>query len=276
MELPELIAIVRELAAGTTTRRCALSGRAGHARGAQWRRIGEEYLARTRIYRKQGRPFFIDKIRIILRISAAASGLPKAKIIDARRHPLACCVSGFKQLSRWTAFQLRLEDIGRYYRDYVELMAHFDRVAPGGYCASSTNQSSMIGGPVRRMLDYCGLPFEAQCLRFFDNSRACAPQAQSRYADRSIATGSTSGATSARGSRRCRRGAGPVADSYPRASDPCLDCRQRANVLACVGESGSAAFLAAGTPAGCTAHRRARCGAGLTIEIAAKLGHRAR
>jgi hypothetical protein len=100
--------------------------------------------------------------------------LPNAKIIDARRHPLSCCFSGFKQhFARGQHFSYSLEDIGRYYRDYVELMAHFDAVLPGRIHRVIYEQ--MIDdteAEVRRLLDYCSLPFEAGCLRFYENERA--------------------------------------------------------------------------------------------------------
>src|SRR5204863_3633919 len=97
------------------------------------RALGEEYLRRTSVQRRSDRPFFIDKlpnnwmfvpfIRLIL---------PNAKIIDARRHPLGCCFSNFKQhFARGQGFTYDLEDVGRYYRDYVRLLAHVDRVQPG-------------------------------------------------------------------------------------------------------------------------------------------------
>ena len=100
--------------------------------------------------------------------------LPNAKIIDARRHPLGCCFSGFKQhFARGQSFTYGLEDLGRYYRDYVELMAHFDDVLPGRI--HRVIYESMIDdtdAEVRRLLDYCGLPFEESCLRFYENERA--------------------------------------------------------------------------------------------------------
>jgi len=99
--------------------------------------------------------------------------LPNAKIIDARRHPLACCLSGFKQhFARGQNFSYSLEDLGRYYRDYVDLMAHFDRVLPGRvHRVIYEDLVDDTEHEVRRLLDYCGLPFEDACLRFFDNAR---------------------------------------------------------------------------------------------------------
>jgi Sulfotransferase family len=99
--------------------------------------------------------------------------LPNAKIIDARRHPLGCCLSAFKQhFSRGQNFTYDLQDLGRYYRDYVELMAHFDAVQPGR--VHRVFYESMIENTeteIRRLLDFCGLPFEEQCLRFYENER---------------------------------------------------------------------------------------------------------
>jgi hypothetical protein len=99
--------------------------------------------------------------------------LPNAKIIDARRHPLACCLSGYKQhFARGQGFSYGLEDIGRYYRDYVALMAHYDDALPGRVHRVIYEQLvDDTEAEVRRLLDYCGLPFEDGCLRFFENAR---------------------------------------------------------------------------------------------------------
>jgi tetratricopeptide (TPR) repeat protein len=137
--------------------------------------LGEEYLEGTRIQRGGSEPFFIDKMpNNFSHIGLIQLILPNAKIIDARRHPMAGCFSGFKQLfASGQNFTYSLEEIGRYYRDYVELMDHWDRVLPGrvlrmqyeDVVADTENQ-------VRRLLDYCGLPFEQQCLRFYETERA--------------------------------------------------------------------------------------------------------
>jgi Flp pilus assembly protein TadD len=139
------------------------------------RALGEEYLARTRVQRKQGKPFFIDKMPNNFRHAGLILlALPNAKIIDVRRHPLACCFSAFKQhFARGQGFSYSLEDLGRYYRDYVELMAHFDAVLPGR--VHRVHYESLVENTeaeVRALLAYCGLPFEAQCLRFYENERA--------------------------------------------------------------------------------------------------------
>jgi tetratricopeptide (TPR) repeat protein len=139
------------------------------------RAIGEQYLERTRVQRKTSAPFFIDKMPNNFRhIGLIHLVLPRARIIDARRHPLGSCFSAFKQhFARGQSFSYSLDDLGRYYADYVELMAHFDAVLPGRvhrihYEALVENTEA----EVRRLLDYCGLPFEPQCLRFYENKRA--------------------------------------------------------------------------------------------------------
>jgi hypothetical protein len=100
--------------------------------------------------------------------------LPRAKIIDARRHPLGCCFSAYKQhFARGQHFAYDLADLGHYYRDYVELMAHYDEVLPGRvHRVIYERIIEDTENEVRRLLDYCGLPFEDGCLRFYENERA--------------------------------------------------------------------------------------------------------
>ena len=176
MELPDIVAIVRELGgaamrADESTYPESLATLDADA----LRALGERYLEQTRIQRKTDAPFFIDKLPNNL----AHTGLihlilPNAKIIDARRHPLGCCFSGYKQhFARGQHFTYSLDDIGRYYRDYVELMAHFDAVLPGRvHRVIYERMVEDTEGEVRRVLDYCGLPFDERCLRFYENERA--------------------------------------------------------------------------------------------------------
>jgi hypothetical protein len=100
--------------------------------------------------------------------------LPNARIVDARRHPLATCFSIFKQLfARGQSFAYSLDDIGRTYSDYVELMAHFDDVLPGRvHRVFYERLVDDAETEIRRLLDYCGLPFEEGCLRFHETDRA--------------------------------------------------------------------------------------------------------
>jgi tetratricopeptide (TPR) repeat protein len=137
--------------------------------------LGEQYLERTRVQRKTSAPFFIDKMPNNFRhIGLMHLLLPRAKIIDARRHPLGSCFSAFKQhFARGQYFSYRLDDLGRYYADYVDLLAHFDDVLPGR--VHRVDYEAMVADTqteVHRLLDYCGLPFEEGCLRFYENKRA--------------------------------------------------------------------------------------------------------
>ncbi|HVY82395.1 MAG TPA: sulfotransferase [Steroidobacteraceae bacterium] len=137
--------------------------------------LGEEYLERTRIQRKTAAPLFIDKMpNNFAHVGLIHLILPNAKIIDARRHPLAAGFSCFKQhFARGQHYTYDLTHLGRYYRDYVELMAHFDAVLPGRvHRIHYENMVADTEGEVRRLLAYCHLPFEDACLRFYENERA--------------------------------------------------------------------------------------------------------
>jgi len=171
MELPDMPAIARSLArSGQSYLECAADLSA-----AQCTQLGERYLEQTRIQRKTAAPFFIDKMpNNFAHLGLIHLLLPNAKIIDARRHPLGCCFSGFKQhFARGQNFSYSQEDIGGYYRDYVELMAHFDHALPGR--VHRVIYEALIDdteAQVRSLLAYCGLPFEESCLRFYENERA--------------------------------------------------------------------------------------------------------
>jgi tetratricopeptide (TPR) repeat protein len=136
--------------------------------------LGERYLAQTRPNRVLGRPRFIDKMPSnFSHVGLIHLILPNARIIDARRSPLACCFANFKQhFQTGVWFTYSLEDIGRFYRDYVQLMAHFDTVLPGRvHRVCYEDLIANLEGEVRALLDYCGLPFEEQCLRFHETRR---------------------------------------------------------------------------------------------------------
>ena len=141
------------------------------------RQLGHDYLARTRPLRRLGRPYFIDKAPWNwLHVGLIALMLPNARIVDVRRHPLGCCFSAYKQhFASGFDFAYDLADLGRYYADYVDLMAHCDRVAPGR--VRRVIYEDLVAdteGEVRRLLDALGLAFEPACLRFFENRRAVA------------------------------------------------------------------------------------------------------
>jgi len=139
----------------------------------QVRKFGEKYLADTRVYRS-GRPFFIDKMPNNFRhLGLIHLILPNARIIDARREPMACCFSNFKQLfANGQEFTYSQEDIGRYYRTYLELMQHWDEVLPGKVLRMQHEEVvEDLEGSVRRLLEHCGLPFEPACLEFWKTER---------------------------------------------------------------------------------------------------------
>jgi cytochrome c-type biogenesis protein CcmH/NrfG len=175
-ELPDIGLIVRDvggLIAGAGPRLYP-QGLARLTRD-QCRELGQNYIDRTRILRRAGRPFFIDKApNNFEHIGLIQMILPKARIIDARRDPLSTCLSAFKQnFALGQDFTYSLEDLGAYYRDYVALMAHFDAVLPGK--VHRVIYQAMVEdaeAETRRLLDFCGLPFEPRCLRFWENARA--------------------------------------------------------------------------------------------------------
>jgi len=141
------------------------------------RQLGRDYLVRTQARRRLGRARFVDKAPWNWRhVGLIRLMLPNAKIVDVRRHPLATCVSAFRQhFAGGFDFAFDLGDLGRYYADYVELMAHHDAVQPGH--VHRTIYEALVSDTereVRRLLDYLGLPFDARCLRFFETERPIA------------------------------------------------------------------------------------------------------
>ena len=139
------------------------------------RELGERYLETSRLRRASDRPLFTDKMPYnFLHVALIHLILPNAKIIDVRRHPLACCFSNFSLHFKFGAlFAYRLTELGRAYADYVELMAHFDAVLPGR--VHRMFYEDLVRNPeteIRRLLDHIGLPFEDTCLRFHENRRA--------------------------------------------------------------------------------------------------------
>jgi tetratricopeptide (TPR) repeat protein len=142
---------------------------------ADFRRFGERFMTDTRVYRKSGLPFFIDKMPNNFRyIGLIKLMLPNARIIDARREPMACCFGNLKQLfSSGQEFSYSIEDIARYYRTYMELMRHWNAALPG-YILKIQHEDVVddLEGSVRRILDFCDLPFESACLEFHKTARS--------------------------------------------------------------------------------------------------------
>ena len=136
--------------------------------------LGEKYIRDTRVYRTD-KPYFIDKMPNNFRhLGLIQLMLPNAKFIDARREPMACCFSNFKQLfAAGQEFTYSIEDIARYYRSYVELMAHWDTVLPGRVLrVQHEDVVEDLEGNVRRLLGFCGLAFEPACLEFHKTERS--------------------------------------------------------------------------------------------------------
>ena len=138
-----------------------------------FKRFGQQFIDETRVYREQA-PLFIDKMpNNFLHIGLIRLILPNAKIIDARRAPMACCFSGFKQLfAEGQDFSYNLEDIGRYYQAYLKLMEHWHNVLPD--FVLTVNHEDVVDDlekQVRRILDFCGLEFEQSCIDFHKTKR---------------------------------------------------------------------------------------------------------
>jgi hypothetical protein len=167
-ELPDIPAIAGE---GTND----YVARTAKMTADQRRQAGEAYLKRASVQRRTNRPFFIDKLpNNWVFVPFIQLILPNAKIIDARRHPLGCCFSNFRQhFARGQDFAYDLDDLGRYYSDYVRLMAHVDAVMPGR--VHRVIYERMVDDTeteIRALLDYCGLEFESACLTFHETERA--------------------------------------------------------------------------------------------------------
>ncbi|XQW85756.1 tetratricopeptide repeat-containing sulfotransferase family protein [Thalassotalea piscium] len=138
-----------------------------------FKQFGQQFTNETRVYREQA-PFFIDKMpNNFLHIGLIRLILPNAKIIDARRKPMACCFSGYKQLfAEGQDFSYNLEDIGRYYQAYLKLMNHWHQVLPD--FVLTVNHEDVVDdleSQVRRILDFCGLAYEPSCLEFYKTKR---------------------------------------------------------------------------------------------------------
>jgi tetratricopeptide (TPR) repeat protein len=175
MELADVPRLVQDLqgreAAGSTPRYPAVLQALS---AEEFARMGEAYVRDTRVYRT-GKTYFIDKMPNNFRhLGLIHLILPNAKIIDARRDALACCFSNFKQLfASGQQFTYSVEDITRYYRMYMDLMAHWDRALPGKILrVEHESVVEDLESNVRRILDFCGLKFEPACIEFHKTKRS--------------------------------------------------------------------------------------------------------
>ena len=138
------------------------------------RQFGEQFIDDTRAYRGSA-AYFVDKMpNNFFHVGLIRLILPNAKVIDARRHPMACCFSGYKQLfGEGQEFSYGLPEIGNYYRQYVKLMDHWDRVLPGFVLrVEHEDVVDDLEGQVRRILEFCGLPFEQACVDYHQTERS--------------------------------------------------------------------------------------------------------
>ena len=175
MELPNIIALAHRL-----NGRRFISEEARYPKNLaemsseQLQGFADSFIEETRFHRK-GAPYFIDKMpNNFMHIGLIHLILPNAKIIDARRHPMACCFSGFKQLfADGQEFTYGQQEIARYYKGYVELMAHWDKALPGKVLRLHYEHLvADLDGQVRRILDFLGLSFEGSCLNFYQTDRS--------------------------------------------------------------------------------------------------------
>ncbi|GFE84745.1 hypothetical protein GCM10011487_67450 [Steroidobacter agaridevorans] len=219
MELPDILDMARALGGGRARGEASRYPEVlADLSADQLRELGDQYIANTSIQRKTDAPFFIDKMpNNFAHVGLIQLILPRAKIIDARRHPLGCCFSGFKQhFARGQHFTYGLDDIGRYYHDYVELMAHFDAVLPGR--VHRVIYETMVDDTeteVRRLLDYCGLPFDERCLRFYENDRAVRTASSEQVRRPIYRDGVDHWQHYEAWLEPLRRALGPVLESYP-------------------------------------------------------------
>jgi tetratricopeptide (TPR) repeat protein len=174
MELHELLGLAQRLRGRSTGEESAYPRILHELDDSYFARFGQKFIDDTRVYRGRA-PFFIDKMpNNFMHVGLIRLILPNAKVIDARRHPMACCFSGFKQLfGEGQDFTYGLKAVGRYYADYVRLMDHWDAVLPG-FVLRVMHEDVVddLETQVRRLLEFCGLPFEEACLEFHRTERS--------------------------------------------------------------------------------------------------------
>ncbi len=136
--------------------------------------LGRDYMDSTSRYRTD-KPFFIDKMpNNFQAVGFLRLILPNAKVIDARRHPLDSCLGSYKQLFyKGQSFTYDQFELGHYYLEYRRIMDHWNAVLPGHVLDVHYEQMVLDQETqTRRILEYCGLPWEDQCLRFYETERA--------------------------------------------------------------------------------------------------------
>jgi tetratricopeptide (TPR) repeat protein len=222
-ELPDIIAIARELGARSKGPKSAYPAIIADLPAEELARLGADYLARTAPQRRTGKPYFIDKMpNNFMHAGLIRLILPNAKIIDARRHPMACCFSNFKQhFAKGQGFSYGQERIARYYRDYVALMARYDETMPGVVHRVIHEQLvADLEGEVRAMLRYIGVPFEDACLRFYETGRAIRTPSSEQVRRPIFTEGLDQWRNYEEWLGPMKAALGPVLESYPAAPHP--------------------------------------------------------
>ncbi|MGI9273021.1 MAG: tetratricopeptide repeat-containing sulfotransferase family protein [Woeseiaceae bacterium] len=222
-ELPDMITMAQELRGEAESDDIAVYASVLATKSVdELRELGERYLETTRIHRKTDRPLFIDKMpNNFLHVGMIHLLLPNAKIIDARRHPLGCSFSNFKQYyAQGQAFSYGLTEMGRFYYDYVDLMAHFDAVLPNRihrvFYEDTVADTEKV---VRNLLKYCGLEFEPACLRFFESDRPVRTASSEQVRQPIYSGGVEQWKHYEEWLDPLKKALGPVLDAYPQVTE---------------------------------------------------------
>ena len=220
-ELADIIALARKLS-GKRKREDVSRYPSGLAEldAAEFERMGQGYIDSTSVQRVTDKPRFIDKMpNNFSHIGLIHAILPNAKIIDARRHPMDCCFSGYKQLfASGQGFTYGMDRIGNYYRDYVDIMDHWDAVLPGKVLR--VQYEEMVAdteNQVRRLLEFCDLPFEEQCLAFHQTQRTVRTASSEQVRQPIYNSGVGAWEPFSQWLDPLREALGPVLERYPEA-----------------------------------------------------------
>ncbi len=220
-ELADIIALARKLSAKRKREDISqYPSVLGTLQPADFEQMGKDYIQSTSVQRITDKPRFIDKMpNNFSHIGLIHLILPNARIIDARRHPMDCCFSGYKQLfASGQGFTYGMDRIGNYYRDYVDIMDHWDKVLPGKVLR--VQYEDMVAdteAQVRRLLDYCGLPFEEQCLAFHQTQRTVRTASSEQVRQPIYQSGMGAWKPFSEWLDPLREALGPVLERYPEA-----------------------------------------------------------
>ena len=174
-ELTEMPNIIRELGDAASKQGRSFERHVSLLKADELRALGQAYLDRTRIHRREDKPLFTDKMpNNWMYVGLIRAILPNAKIVDVRRNPMACGFSNWKQLyAKGLDHSNSLDTMGHFYAEYVRQMRHFDTAQPGAvHRVIHERLVDDVEGETRRLLDYLGIPFDPACLEFHSSDRA--------------------------------------------------------------------------------------------------------